>query len=209
MLPLLEKSPLKNLPRLRLKFKKLQCFTKTRLKSKNWNLKHYIRIKRRESILIYLSLPKQKGKKKKISPSSSKKGKIEAEVEAVQAVYGDDWVKIQLKGLIILPKKKLAILRTEKEREIERSKTETQNSLSLLTNPNLFLQEYSIPSIQATGLFFNSIFFQFKIHVFVSCSLYYWITQIFNFFWKIRFESISVCVCMVNGANSEEFVLLS
>ena len=45
-------------------------------------------------------------------------------------------------------------------------------SLSLLTNPNLFLQEYSIPSIQATGLFFNSIFFQFKIHVFVSCTLY-------------------------------------
>ena len=67
-------------------------------------------------------------------------------------------------------------------------------SLALLTNPNLFRQEYSIPSIQATGLFFNSIFFQFKIHVFVSCSLYYWITQIFNFFWKIRFESISVCV---------------
>ena len=173
MLPLLEKSPLKNLPHLRLKFKKLQCFTKTHIKSKNRNLKHYIRIKRRESILIFLSLPKQKGKKKKISPSSSKKGKIEAEVEAVQAVYGDDWVKIQLKGLIILPKKKLAILRTEKEREIERSKIETQNSLSLLTNPNLFLQEYSIPSIQATGLFFNSIFFQFKIHIFVSFSLYY------------------------------------
>ena len=100
----------------------------------------------------------------------------------------------------------------EKEREIDRSKTETQNTLSLLTNPNLFLQdeeepynlfqypqtlslalltnpnlflqEYSIPSIQATSLFFNSIFFQFKIHVFISCSLYYWIPQIFNFFLK-------------------------
>ena len=36
-------------------------------------------------------------------------------------------VKIQLKGLTILPKKKLAILRTEKETEIKRSKTETQN----------------------------------------------------------------------------------
>ena len=220
MLPLLEKSPLKNLPRLRLKFKKLQCFTKTRLKGKNWNLKHYIRIKRRESILIFLFLPKQKGKKN--LSLIIEEEEVEAEVEAVQAVYGDDWVKIQLKGLTILPKKKLAILRTEKEREIERSKTETQNSLflltnpnlflqgeeqpyslfqcpqtlslALLTNPNLFLQEYSIPSIQATGLFFNSIFFQFKIHVFVSCSLYYWIPQIFKIFWKIRFESIFVCV---------------
>ena len=82
-------------------------------------------------------------------------------------------------------------------------------SLSLLTNPNLFLQEYSIPSIQATGLFFNSIFFQFKIHIFVSCSLYYWIPQIFNFFWKNIFESIFVCMCMVTSTNSEEFVLLS
>ena len=70
-------------------------------------------------------------------------------------------------------------------------------SLSLLTNPNPFLQEYSIPSIQATGLFFNSIFFQFKIYVFVSCSLYIWIPQIFYFFfWKNIFESIFVCVCV-------------
>ena len=119
MLPLLEKSPLKNLPRLRLKFKKLQCFTKTRLKSKNWNLKHYIRIKRRESILIFLSLPKQKGKKKNLSLIIEEE-EVEAEVEVVQAVYGDDWVKIQLKGLTILPKKKLAILRTEKESERSR-----------------------------------------------------------------------------------------
>ena len=29
----------------------------------------------------------------------------------------------------------------EKEREIERSKTKTQNSLYLLMNPNLFLQD--------------------------------------------------------------------
>ena len=52
------------MPRLQLKFQKLLCFTKTRLKSKNWNLKHYMRIKIRESILIFLSFPKQKGKKK-------------------------------------------------------------------------------------------------------------------------------------------------
>ena len=98
----------------------------------------------------------------------------------------------------------------EKEREIERSKTETQNSLSLLMNPNLFLQEYSIPSIQATSLFFNSILFQFKIHIFVSCSLY-WIPQIFNFFFEKSDlnRSLCVCVCMVNGTDSEEFMLLS
>ena len=113
----------------------------------------------------------------------------------------------------------------EKEREIDRSKTETQNTLSLLTNPNLFLQdeeepyslfqypqtlslalltnpnlflqEYSIPSIQATSLFFNSIFFQFKIHVFVSCSLYYWIPQIFFFFLKNQiWIDLCVCVCV-------------
>ena len=82
-------------------------------------------------------------------------------------------------------------------------------SLSLLTNPNLFVQEYSIPSIQASVLFFNSIFFQFKIHVFVSFFLYYWIPQIFKFFWKFRFESIFVCVCMANVTDSEEFMLLS
>ena len=130
-------------------------------------------------------------------------------------------------GLQYSQKKKLAILRTEKETEIKRSKTETQNSLSLslltkpnlflqdeeqsyslfqysrtlslalFTNPNLFLQEYSIPSIQATGLFFNSIFFQFKIQVFVSCSLYYWIPQILNFLEKSDLNrSLCVCVCM-------------
>ena len=32
------------------------------------------------------------------------------------------------------------------------------------------------------------------IHIFVSCSLYYWIPQIFKIFWKVRFESIFVCV---------------
>ena len=119
-------------------------------------------------------------------------------------------VKIQLKGLTILSKKTCD---TENggERDREIKNWNPKLSLSLLTNPNLFLQEYSIPLIQATGLFFNSIFFQFKIHVFVSCSLYYWIPQIFKFFWKIRFESIfvCVCVCMENGTDSEEFVLLS
>ena len=73
MLPLLEKSPLKNLPRLRLKFKKLQCFIKTRLKSKNWNLKHYIRIKRRENILIF-SLSQKKKEKKKSLPHRRRRG---------------------------------------------------------------------------------------------------------------------------------------
>ena len=84
-------------------------------------------------------------------------------------------------------------------------------SVAHFTNLNLFLQEYSIPSIQAISLFFNSIFFQFKIQVFVSCSLYYWIPQIFKIFWKIRFELIfvCVCVCMVNDTDSEEFMLLS
>ena len=85
-------------------------------------------------------------------------------------------------------------------------------SIALLTNPNLFLQEYSIPSIRATSLFFNSIFFQFKIHVFISCSLYYWIPQIFNFFLKNHIWidlCVCVCVCMANGTDSKEFVLLS
>ena len=94
MLPLLEKSPLKNLPRLRLKFKKLQCFIKTRLKSKNWNLKHYIRIKRRENILIFSLSQKKKEKKKNLSLIVEEE-EVEAEVEVVQAVYGNDCVVLQ------------------------------------------------------------------------------------------------------------------
>ena len=124
-------------------------------------------------------------------------------------------VKIQLKGLTILPEKTCDTENGEGERyqeiknwnpkhqtliKMKKSRTVSSNipklSLFLLTNPNLFVQEYSIPSIQATGLFFNSIFFQFKIRIFVSCSLYIWIPQIFNFFWKNRFESIFLCVCV-------------
>uniref|UniRef100_A0A7N2R3X3 Uncharacterized protein n=1 Tax=Quercus lobata TaxID=97700 RepID=A0A7N2R3X3_QUELO len=59
-------------------------------------IKHYIRIKRRESILIFLSLPKQKGKKKKKNLSLIvEEEEVETEVEAVQAVYGDDCVVLQ------------------------------------------------------------------------------------------------------------------
>ena len=52
-----------------------------------------MRIKIRESILIFLS-PKTKRKKKNLSLIIEEE-EVEAEVEAVQAVYGDDCVVLQ------------------------------------------------------------------------------------------------------------------
>ena len=52
-----------------------------------------MRIKRRDSILIFLSLPKQKGKKN--LSLIVEEEEVVAEVEAVQAVYGDDCMVLQ------------------------------------------------------------------------------------------------------------------
>ena len=61
-----------------------------------------MRIKRRESVLIVLSLPKHNGKKTSLSlslrtmaSSIVEEEEVAAEVEAVQAVYGDDCVVLQ------------------------------------------------------------------------------------------------------------------
>ena len=107
---------------------KQACFARKRLKSKNWfiyllffekqvkieTLKHYIRIKRRESILIFLFLPEQKGKKnlslsqRTMVSSIVEEEEVAAEVEAVQAVYGDDCVVLKSYPLHLLLKPRIA-----------------------------------------------------------------------------------------------------
>ena len=52
-----------------------------------------MRIKRRDSILIFLSLPKQKGKKN--LSLIIEEEEVEAEVEVMQAVCGDDCMVLQ------------------------------------------------------------------------------------------------------------------